>query len=191
LLNFAEAKAELGNLTQEDINHSIKLLRDRVSMPNLSLTDANSTPDPFIADLYPRVTGANKGIILEIRRERRVELIREGFRWDDILRWKEGQLYPRIFYGMYFPGIGSFDLDNNGTTDLVIYSGTRPSTVAGVQYYSVEEMGLENGVNGGQMITNPTISKVWDETKDYFYPIPTQDRQLNPNLTQNPNWPLQ
>ena len=40
-LNFAEAKAELGTLTQEDINLSVKRLRDRVGMSNLILDDAN------------------------------------------------------------------------------------------------------------------------------------------------------
>src|SRR5690606_40123979 len=46
LLNYAEAKAELGEITQADIDISIKLLRDRVGMPNLTLATANSSPDP-------------------------------------------------------------------------------------------------------------------------------------------------
>ena len=45
-LNFAEAKAELGTLTQADLDKSIKKIRDRVGMPNLSLTAANANPDP-------------------------------------------------------------------------------------------------------------------------------------------------
>ena len=63
-LNFAEAKAELGTLTQEDINLSVKRLRDRVGMSNLILDDANKNPDPYLSDEktgYPNVTGANKG----------------------------------------------------------------------------------------------------------------------------------
>ena len=46
LLIYAEAKAELGTLTQDDINLSIKLLRDRVGMPNLDMAYANEHPDP-------------------------------------------------------------------------------------------------------------------------------------------------
>ncbi len=188
LLNYAEAKAELGTITQADIDRSIKLLRDRVAMPSLILTDANSNPDPYIADQYPQVSGTNKGIILEIRRERRIELIREGFRWSDILRWKEGQLLERVFNGMYFPGLGEYDLDHDGTIDLILYEGTKPSSISGVQYQKIGELVLENGAQGGQIITNPTVQKIWDEEKDYLYPIPTQERELNPNLKQNPGW---
>lgn len=188
LLNFAEAKAELGEITQADIDKSIKLLRDRVEMPNLILADANSNPDPYLADQYIRVNGTNKGIILEVRRERRVELIREGFRWHDILRWKEGQLLERVFHGMYFPGVGEYDLDRDGVIDLVLYDGEKPTEVPGRQYQKIGELVLENGSKGGQIITNPSVEKVWTEEKDYFYPIPTQERELNPALTQNPGW---
>lgn len=188
LLNFAEAKAELGTLTQADINKSIKLLRDRVGMPNLILTDANATPDPYLSSLYLNVSGANKGVILEVRRERTVELIHEGFRWCDLLRWKEGQILARVFNGMYFPGVGTYDLDRDGIIDLHIYEGTKPTAVAGRQYMKIGEIVLENGAAGGQIITNPTVTKTWTDTKDYLYPIPIQERLLNKNLTQNPGW---
>src|SRR5690606_20797917 len=48
LLNYAEAKAELGQLTQSDVDKSIKLLRDRVGMPNVNVQDANAVPDPYL-----------------------------------------------------------------------------------------------------------------------------------------------
>jgi hypothetical protein len=188
LLNYAEAKAELGTLAQEDIDKSIKLLRDRVGMPNLSVAEANAKPDPYLGDQYIHVSGANKGVILEIRRERRVELIREGFRWADLLRWKEGQLLTRVFKGMYFPGVGTYDLDHDGTIDLEIYDSTKPSSVVGRQYIKIGETVFEDGKNGGQIVVNPTVQKVWTETRDYLYPIPIQERLLNPNLTQNPEW---
>lgn len=195
LLNYAEAKAELGDITQPDIDKTIKLLRDRVGMPNLIVADANQNPDPYIAEQYPRVSGTNKGIILEIRRERRIELVREGFRYYDVIRWKEGQLFERKWYGMYFPGAGEYDLDHDGEIDLVIYEGDIPTPqVPGRQYLKLgEELIFEpvgNSVSGGQIITNSTILKQWNEDKDYLYPIPTQDRDLNSKLTQNPNWPL-
>lgn len=72
-LNFAEAKAELGTLTQADLDKSIKKIRDRVGMPNIDLAAANANPDPYLTaenSGYHNVTGANKGVILEIRRER-------------------------------------------------------------------------------------------------------------------------
>ncbi len=189
LLNYAEAKAEKGTITQSDIDKSIKLLRDRVGMPNLNVAFSNANPDPYLEGEYPNVSkDINKGVILEIRRERRIELIREGFRWDDLLRWKEGKRLERVFYGMYFPGIGTYDLDRDGKIDLEIYSGKKPTTVPGRQYQKIGELVLENGEAGGQIITNPTVEKHWTEGKDYFYPIPTQERQLNQNLTQNPGW---
>lgn len=65
LLNYAEAKAELGTLTQDDIDKSIKLLRDRVGMPNLEISNIKEDPNWLFPDLSP--------IINEIRRERRVK----------------------------------------------------------------------------------------------------------------------
>ena len=189
LLNFAEAKAERGTLTQTDINKSIKLLRDRVGMPNMDLNFSNTYPDPYMESEYMNVDkGANKGVILEIRRERRIELIKEGFRYNDILRWKEGKRFERTFYGMYFPGPGDYDLDRDGKIDLTIYDGEKPSSVSGRQYQKLSDLNLENDINGGRIRVNTTISRYWDENKDYFYPIPTQERILNPNLTQNPGW---
>lgn len=189
LLNYSEAKAEKGVLTQEDLDMSIKLIRDRVDMPNINLSWANANPDPFLGEQYINVSGANRGVILEIRRERRIELIREGFRWDDIMRWKEGHNLPKLSRGMYFPGPGEFDLDNDGSIDLVIYEGNSPSDkIPGVQYFALGEIDLEFGVDGGNMVINRNITKVFDENKDYLYPIPIQERLLNPNLTQNPGW---
>jgi starch-binding outer membrane protein, SusD/RagB family len=185
LLNYAEAKAELNTISQADIDLSIKLLRDRAGMPNLDVLAANANPDPYQAALYPNVTGANKGVILEIRRERRVELVMESnFRWDDLMRWKEGQLLTAPFKGMYFPGAGMYDLDRNGTNDVEIYAGTKPPATGP---YQLPVTDLSNGTNGN-VLTNKGVVKVFDETKDYLWPLPTQDITLNPKLEQNPFW---
>ncbi|MDF2515807.1 MAG: RagB/SusD family nutrient uptake outer membrane protein [Sphingobacterium sp.] len=187
LLNYAEAKAELGKLNQSDLDMSIKLLRDRVGMPNMNMEQANLKPDPFLEEDYKNVSGNLKGVILEIRRERRIELVMESFRWDDILRWKSGKLVTRQFKGMYFPGTGKFDLDNDGKDDIWIYEGEKP-TAPGVQLLKLgSEISLEFG-NSGNVIVNPLIKKVFDENKDYLYPIPVQELQLNTNLKQNPGW---
>jgi len=189
LLNYAEAKAELGTLTQADIDRSIKLIRDRVGMPNLDVNAANSTPDPFLVSEYPNVTkGANMGVILEIRRERRIELIKEGHRYRDLMRWKEGARLARPFYGMYFPGVGEFDLDRDGVIDLVIYEGSAPTPVPGRQYQRLGELVLENGRNGGRIVNLPDITKQWNENKDYLYPIPLDELLLNDQLQQNEGW---
>lgn len=188
LLNYAEAKAELGQLTQADIDMSIKLLRDRVGMPNLDMAAANADPDPYLASQYTNVSGANKGVILEIRRERRIELVMESYRWDDLMRWKEGHLVTEQFKGMYFPGPGQYDLDKNGKIDVVIYEGTKPTT-KGPQYLKLgSEIVLENGSAGGLILVNSNIDKTFTEDRDYLYPVPIQEMLLNKNLTQNPNW---
>lgn len=190
-LNYAEAKAELGTLTQTDLDISLNKLRDRVNMPHLDMEAANANPDPYLLDPvtgYRNVTGANQGVILEIRRERTVELICEGFRYWDIMRWKEGKRFERQFHGMYFPGTGSYDLDGNGTIDFVIYDGEKPAVKDGVVYASVNELHLSDG-NSGYITVHPDIERKWDEDKDYLYPIPTDDRVLTQGkITQNPGW---
>lgn len=187
LLNFAEAKAELGTLSQSDIDRSVKLLRDRVGMPNMDLDDAIANPDPFLADQYPNVTGAYKGAILEVRRERRVELFLEGFRYYDIMRWKEGQLFTRTCHGAYIAGTGEYDLDNDGDTDVVFYSENRPEAEGSVEYVDISRFTLSDG-SSGEIVVNPDIRRVWDEDRDYLYPIPLEDLRLNTNLVQNPKW---
>ncbi|GAA5222015.1 RagB/SusD family nutrient uptake outer membrane protein [Membranihabitans marinus] len=188
LLNFAEAKAELGTLTQADLDISIGMIRDRVAMPNIQMAEANANPDDYLSEQYPNVDGSNKGVILEIRRERRIELVMESYRWDDIMRWKEGPFVTRQFKGMYFPGVGSYDLDGNGEIDVVIYTGDKPSE-KGPQYLKLgSEVILEGGDQGGLVLINPNIQKTFDESKDYFNPIPIQELLLNKNIEQNPGW---
>src|SRR5690606_159242 len=87
-LNYAEAKAELGSTDQSDFDISIKPIRDRVNMPTIQVDQANNNPDSYLlaaATGYPKVSTintVNKGLILEIRRERTIELLMEGFRYN-------------------------------------------------------------------------------------------------------------
>jgi len=192
LLNYAEAKAELGTITQDDLDKSIGLLRKRVGMPFLILGNANANPDPVEEARYPNVTGENKGIILEIRRERRIELVLEGFRYNDLMRWKAGKLLENHFVGMYFPGYGEFDLDHDGTNDILIYpAGTTPNpSSSDLQQVEVGDGSLYVFTDGdhGNLLPFYDRVKSFDEARDYLYPIPEGDILLNPNLEQNPNW---
>ncbi len=113
LLNYAEAKAELGTITQSDIDKTIKLLRDRVGMPNLNLADIAVDPNWLFPDLSP--------VINELRRERRVELVSEGIRWFDIQRWAAAD---ELIAGHRPKGIkagqlagNTFPVDENGFLD--------------------------------------------------------------------------
>ena len=207
-LNYAEAKAELGTLTQDDLKISIKQIRDRVGMPNIDMDAANANPDPYLCALesgYQNVTGPNKGVILEIRRERTIELLLEGFRYYDIIRWKEGKVFEQPYKGMYFPGLtqGSgdnrydvFDM-NDGTVgdkekvDICIYTGKKPSVKNIRKFYKLgEEFVLTDGDKGNIICHDiEKEPRQWREDRDYLYPIPTQERLLsNGTLSQNPNW---
>ena len=207
-LNYAEAKAELGTLTQEDLKISIKKIRDRVGMPNIDMLAANANPDPYLCAPetgYRNVTDPNKGVILEIRRERTIELLLEGFRYYDIIRWKEGKVFEQPYKGMYFPGLtqGSgdnrydvFDM-NDGTVgdkekvDICIYTGKKPSVKNIRKFYKLgEEFVLTDGDKGNIICHDiEKEPRQWNEERDYFFPIPTTERSLtNGALTQNPGW---
>lgn len=190
-LNFAEAKAELGSLTQGDLDKSLNLLRGRVSMPKLNLATANANPDPYLSNAetgYPNVSGTNKGVILEIRRERGVELVMEGHRYYDVMRWKAGKRFEKPFRGMYFKGLGNYDLDNNGTIDVCLYEGTKPGSSASLFLEVGKDIILSEG-NKGNIIAHGNISRTFREDRDYLYPIPSEEINLsNGVLKQNPNW---
>ncbi len=187
LLIYAEAKAELGTLTQGDLDMSINKLRDRVGMPHLNMADANANPDPYQEAMYENVEqGANKGVILEVRRERRVEMVNEGLRWDDLMRWKEGNIVEDPITGIYFSGLGTHDFNNDGNADVYVHDGDNsgaPDEVTAT--ININERPLTNGTSGNlQLFPGGTF----EEPKDYYYPIPKEDLNLNENLEQNPGW---
>lgn len=191
LLIMAEAKAELGTLTQTDLDKTINLLRARAGMPNLNLAVANSNPDPYLESWYPNIklgNAANKGVLLEIRRERRIEMFNEGLRWDDLMRWKEGLKLEKPMVGMYFPGLGAFDFNNDGKADVFLHAGNASGAPAGTtSIINVNQKRLSNTTSGN---FNPLYStpRKFREERDYYYPLPTEDLTLNTNLKQNPYW---
>jgi len=135
------------------------------------------------------VKGANQGVILEIRRERGVELADEGFRLADLIRWREGKCLEQPLVGMYFPGAGQYDLTGDGKADLCLWSDIDPKHKDMVD----KEIGTDTGVilsggDSGCLDHHHNVAHVFDENRDYYYPIPTKERQLNPNLKQNPGW---
>ena len=89
---YAEAKAELGECTQEVLDKTVNVVRGRVGM--VPLTTTNPEMDPKYAKY------GISSLLVEIRRERRVELAMEGLRWFDICRWKIGEeVMPGQVYG--------------------------------------------------------------------------------------------
>ena len=191
-LNYAEAKAEAGVITQDDIDRSVNLLRTRAGMPGLNVAAANANPDPYLRteQFYPNVEGDNAGVILEIRRERAVELAQEGFRYDDLMRWKVGHLLAQPYYGIYFPGPGVYDIDGDGKKDYCLYADgtTAPKNSGATLVLKIgKDLVLSEGDHGYAVPLSGVIFN-FDPERDYLYPIPIDDRTLNPTLTQNPGW---
>lgn len=193
LLNYAEAKAELGTLKQADLDNTIRPLRARAGLPDLDMEEANRNPDPYLSSPetgYANVTGDNKGVILEIRRERTLETPMEGLRYWDIMRWKEGKRFEKPIEGLYFPGTGEYDLDGNGSVDVCIYDTEKaPGNSADVLYLKLgSDIVLSEGTSGN-VLAHSTQQRIWNEQRDYLYPIPTDDRVLTQGaISQNPGW---
>lgn len=193
LLNYAEAKAELGTLTDEDWAATIGKLRSRAGITG-GLAAKPTVVDPYIQSVY--FPGITDPVILEVRRERGIELSLEGFRFPDILRWKRGDLMKMEWNGFYVPTLLTpMDLNEDAISDVVFYQGTKPTPpLAGVEYVNVSPLVGTN--QNSQRLKNDTfgeltwmnnLTRTWDD-KRYYYPIPETDRLKNPNLGQNPGW---
>ncbi len=157
LLNYAEAKAELGAADQSVLDKSVNKIRARVAMPAMTV----DVPKDPSSD-FPTISA----LLDEIRRERRIELAAEGFRLDDLLRWKAGKQIekPETILGL--------KLD--------------PAYKA--QYPSSQVSGIIVDENNLIRIYSNITSRVWND-KMYHYPIPTQELSLNPKLApQNTGW---
>ncbi|NQU52138.1 MAG: RagB/SusD family nutrient uptake outer membrane protein [Bacteroidetes bacterium] len=160
LLNYAEAKAELGELNQAVLDESINLLRDRVGMPPMTM---DVPMDPRYAHWgVPATT-------VEIRRERRIELFMEGFRYDDLRRWKLGKELEIPSLGMRWDAANSarFDVDGKATI--------KTKDVDGVTYLA-------------PYVGTDWEGPVFDEGKHYLWPLPLSAISQNPALGQNPGW---
>lgn len=152
LLNFAEAKAESGTITQDDIDNSINKLRDRVGMPGLILTAIADDPKWDFPTLSP--------IINEIRRERRIELAAEGFRFNDIMRWAAAD---ELIVGKRPLGFKASQL------------ATNPYPVNANGFLDPYQQKLPAGYG-------------FKTDRDYLNAIPKDQLLLNPDLVQNPGW---
>jgi starch-binding outer membrane protein, SusD/RagB family len=160
LLIFAEATYEKnGAISDAELNKSINLIRQRVNMP--SLTNAFVT---------------SNGLVMreEIRRERTVELALEGFRYDDLRRWKTAETeLPQAIEGIKIVG--------TQWTDPVVIEGVNRNPYADQSWQTAT-------TTDGFIIAEEAAARRFDPDKHYLRPIPTKEIQINPNLKQNPNW---
>ena len=194
LLNYAEAKAILGSITQADLDKTINLLRNRVNMVPMKLADVNSW-----SLSYSKQTGYDPGasnIVNEIRRERRVELVLEGFRYDDLRRWA---LLEDVFNG--WKPVGAhlkqfLDYWNNGklllaggyvekdTNVVKLYVGTNVNVIGNYVNSFFKNADFNATTGRGYFI---------DPGRDYLSPIPSGEIILYKDkggvkLEQNPGW---
>jgi len=184
LLNYAEAKAELGTLSAADWSATIGLLRSRAGITNIAMP---ATPDPYLqTNFFPGVSDA---LILEIRRERGIEYAAEGYRYDDLKRWKAGKLLEKPYMGIYIPGKGQLlDLNEDGKYDVCFVDALPAIRVPGVTYFILDNntSRLSEGSKGNLLWLSNTPKNFAD--KKYFAPIPPNEINLNPNLSQNKDW---
>ena len=160
LLIRAEAGAELGVLDQTELDRTVNKLRERVGFGH-KLT-MNPKHDPNLEEKYPNVSS---DLIREIRRERRVELFCEGYRWDDICRWHVG---PEVFN----------DRERRGAyMDPALYTADEIQRVR-------EKIGLDNdGFILPYAVRGKLVSMFTE--KNYLFNIPLNEIALNPNLAPN------
>ena len=193
LLNYAEAKAELGTITDVDWALTIGALRARAGITG-GLSQLPTVVDEYLQSTYfPNISNP---VLLEVRRERGIELVMEGFRFQDLIRWKKGELMKINWRGIYVPQLDvPMDLNEDGIDD-VIFVEQVPSPLPNVTYQFVQISATINGEPNPQRLTNGTsgeltwldnIPRIWND-KRYFYPIPEQDLLMNPNLGQNSGW---
>ncbi|MGV8136042.1 MAG: RagB/SusD family nutrient uptake outer membrane protein [Mangrovibacterium sp.] len=150
LLIYAEAKFERnGSISDDDLNISINKLRARAGLPGLT--------NAFVSS-----NGLDMKV--EIRRERTVELFLEGFRYDDLRRWKTAEVeMPQPLRGVQFTG-----------TQYAIDSRWSETEFAALDF-------------DGTVIVETAGQRKFEE-KHYLFPIPTRQILLNPQLTQNSGW---
>lgn len=189
LLNKAEALAELGEMTNTEWIETIGAIRERAGIEGESLTNMPTVIDPYLNNYYKGKF--NNPVLLEVIRERVVEMSLEGLRLDDLNRWRLSELLEEApMNGIYVPELGEYDLNDDGIMDVCFYKGTKPTDATANIFVDVSsnEIGkrfLSEG-NSGELIWN-IGPREWSDKK-YLYPIPEADRIKNPKLGQNPDW---
>lgn len=185
LINYAEAAAELATLggsalTQEDLDKSINVLRNRpgIELPDLQImggqpaVNGNTYEDP---NKDPDVTA----MIWEIRRERRVELMMEGFRLDDLRRW--GKLE-------YVDTVENFDVNLGAWINKNEYPD---ADLSGIKLADASGNLLPANATEGYIV--PTeVQRRFTDPRVYLSPIPLDQITLYSGqgitLEQNPGW---
>ena len=158
-VEYAEAKAELGTITQTDLDNTINKLQARAGLPNMTLTPADD----------PKNTYGVSNLVWEIRRVRRAEMMFDGTRYWDLIRW---HMLKKIS-------------TDQGEADVLLGANlvNDDSQAAG----EIAKVGTYIDGRKG----DATLTRDWN-ARNYFFPIPTGQITLyktaGATLTQNPGW---
>ena len=207
LMNYAEAAAELGQFDQAAADRSINLLRNRnirknnagdilPKLPRMVVSGDNVTANGVVIndpDRHPSVSP----LMWEIRRERWVELMQEGFRREDLHRWK------------MFTYLDNSEDGNNPSL------GARGAIFDYSRYTPAQQRLIRDRVNKVSLHTfspgdstliaiNPIKTvlnrRLWADgdlafERQYFTSVPLNQLKLYKDngftLTQNPGWDLE
>ena len=194
LLIYAEAKAELGQMDNATWKQTIGALRARAGITG-GLDAAPTVADPLLVKMYGNLAPA----VLEVRRERTIELMLEGHRKTDLRRWACGENWETMpWEGVYVPAINKpLDMNGDGVNETFFTDvapgdwGTQLGENATIAVELTDQKTLKklaDDPNGGYVMEYVAPNKrIWED-KMYLYPIPTQVGIMNPNLVQNPGW---
>ncbi|WP_106827770.1 RagB/SusD family nutrient uptake outer membrane protein [Parabacteroides pacaensis] len=162
LCNYAEAKAELEECTQSDLDLSVNQLRERVGMPYMTVNVGFNDPDWDFPELSP--------LLNEIRRERRIEFACEGYRFDDLMRWAAVRLIKRPMIGAKMKQFADVKDEFKPVLD--------PEAIPVNEKGYIAPHWNSPAKNGWK----------FDENKNWLKPLPSNELVLNSNLKQNPGY---
>lgn len=205
LLNYAEARAEIGAITASDWLNTIGALRKRggISASSDAVTQLPTTVDTYLQQtFYPKTTSP---VILEIRRERAIEMVYEGLRVNDLKRWAEGKRFESVpWTGIHFSALDTpVDVNADGVDDYYFTTKDISEIPRGYKLIYVQiqpdgssEQGLRadpNPAGGYDLRFELALKRKWyDDGRQYLNPIPAQIVRDYANrgytITQNPGW---
>ena len=163
LLNYAEALYEYnGNITDAQLDMTVNAIRSRSG---------------FTAKLTNNFASQNGlNLLEEIRRERLVEFIDEGLRYNDIIRWKTAEkVLPVCILGLKYSEADTStkreDIQSRLTTEGGMFKGKKVTDQADI--YVIED----------------AATRSFNPSRDYYYPIPTYEIATSEgSVVQNPGW---
>jgi hypothetical protein len=192
MMNYIEAAAELADMgvytvVQSDLDRTINALRKRAGY-----AAASRLPDMKIIGNLPAIGStvyedadrdpSVPSFIWEVRRERRMELLYEGFRLHDIKRWRKIQyanteLYPK-------KNLGAWITKNSVTKALILADingnvTSAANVTTGSGYLKVSQ--TPRNATNGYVLDRNYLESVPLYQIDFY-------KRNGANLTQNPDW---